>query len=70
MILWRFESGFLDQPPKAAVPGPRPQLTASHMLSLQSVSARGAVLFGRLTDVEGPRDQQEVRRPPVRRGAA
>jgi hypothetical protein len=41
MILWRFESGFLDQPPEAAVPGPPLQLTASRMLSLQSVSPRG-----------------------------
>jgi hypothetical protein len=41
MILWRFESGFLDQPPEAAVPGPPLQLTTSRMLSLQSVSARG-----------------------------
>jgi len=41
MILWRFESGFLDQPPEAAVPGPPLQLTASRTLSLQSVSARG-----------------------------
>jgi putative flavoprotein involved in K+ transport len=55
MILWRFESGFLDQPPEAAVPAPRLQLAASRMLSLQSVSARGAVLLGRLTGVEGPR---------------
>jgi hypothetical protein len=55
MVLWRFERGFLDQQPETAVPGLRLRLTASHMPSLQSVSACGAVLFGHRTDVEGPR---------------
>ena len=51
MILWRFQSGFLDQPPEAATgsvaPAVRLQVAANSALSLQSLASRGAVLLGR-----------------------
>ena len=55
VILWRFESGFLDQPPQPGAPAVRLQVTANRALSLPSLAARGVVLLGRLTGVEGPR---------------
>ena len=59
MILWRFQSGFLDQPPEAATgsvaPTVRLQVAANSALSLQSLASRGAVLLGRLSGVDGPR---------------
>ncbi len=55
IILWRFESGFLDQPPQPDAPAVRLQVTANRALSLPSLAARGVVLLGRFTGVEGPR---------------
>lgn len=51
---WLLQCGFMDQPRKDFVDAsgriaPRPLLGAVHTISLQSLSARGAVLLGRFT---------------------
>lgn len=55
VILWRFQSGFLDQPPQPGAAAGSLQVAASRALSLGSLSARGAVLLGHLTGAEGTR---------------
>lgn len=51
---WLLQCGFMDQPRKDFIEAsgripPRPLLGAVHTISLQSLSARGAVLLGRFT---------------------
>jgi putative flavoprotein involved in K+ transport len=51
---WLLQCGFMDQPRKHFIDAsgripPRPLLGAVHTISLQSLSARGAVLLGRFT---------------------
>jgi putative flavoprotein involved in K+ transport len=51
---WLLQCGFMDQPRKDFIDAsgripPRPLLGAVHTISLQSLSARGAVLLGRFT---------------------
>jgi putative flavoprotein involved in K+ transport len=51
--LWLVDTGLFDLPRQDAAA--RPMLGADHTISLQSLSARGVVLLGRFTGVEGGR---------------
>jgi putative flavoprotein involved in K+ transport len=60
VIMWRLESGFLDEPP-GAQPDPslrfqaQPQMAAGKTISLQWLASRGAILLGHLAEVNGAR---------------
>ena len=60
VIMWRLESGFLDEP-LSAQPDPALRFQAQHQLaagktiSLQWLASRGAILLGHLTAVNGSR---------------
>jgi putative flavoprotein involved in K+ transport len=58
-IAWAHDTGFADErtedlTDRSVLTRGRPQISAGHTVSLQSLSARGVVLLGRFAGVEGP----------------
>jgi putative flavoprotein involved in K+ transport len=58
-IVWAHETGFPDEriedlADRSVLTRGRPQVSAGHTVSLQSLSARGVVLLGRFIGMEGP----------------
>ena len=58
-IVWAHETGFADEriedlADRSVLTRGRPQISAGHTVSLQSLSARGVILLGRFAGTEGP----------------